>query len=111
MSSVRQFNGYDKKVVNQTLFTKGKFYVRYSKQIAKTLITAMTLVAVSSTAMAHDPKFHSEKDRNNCENQKLPKQMDAMDHSNMDMSNPSAKAMMQKMEKMHTVYNAHCLST
>ena len=80
-------------------------------KIAKTIITAMTLVAVSSTAMAHDPKFQSEKDRNNCVKIKsYLNKMDAMDHSNMDMSNPSAKAMMQKMEKMHTVYNAHCLS-
>ena len=75
-----------------------------SKSIA---MTAIALV-VSTSAMAHDPKMHAEKDQMNCE--KMQKHMDMMgkmDHSKMDMKDPAMKAMMANMGKMKQMYKNH----
>ena len=78
-----------------------------SKSIA---MTAIALV-VSTSAMAHDPKMHAEKDQMNCE--KMQKHMDMMgkmDHSKMDMSDPAMKAMMANMGKMKQMNQKHCVT-
>ena len=78
-----------------------------SKSIA---MTAIALV-VSTSAMAHDPKLHAEKDHMNCE--KMKKHMDMMqkmDHSKMDMKDPAMKAMMANMGKMKQMYQKHCVT-
>ena len=78
-----------------------------SKSIA---MTAIALV-VSTSAMAHDPKMHAEKDQMNCE--KMQKHMDMMgkmDHSKMDMSDSAMKAMMANMGKMKQMYQKHCVT-
>ena len=78
-----------------------------SKSIA---MTAIALV-VSTSAMAHDPKMHDEKDQMNCE--KMQKHMDMMgkmDHSKMDMKDPAMKAMMANMGKMKQMYQKHCVT-
>ena len=78
-----------------------------SKSIA---LTAIALV-VSTSALAHDPKMHAEKDQMNCE--KMKKHMDMMgkmDHSKMDMSDPAMKAMMANMGKMKQMYQKHCVT-
>ena len=78
-----------------------------SKSIA---MTAIALV-VSTSAMAHDPKMHAEKDQMNCE--KMQKHMDMMgkmDHSKMDMSDPAMKAMMANMGKMKQMYQKNCVT-
>ena len=79
-----------------------------SKSIA---LTAIALV-VSTSAMAHDPKMHAEKDQMNCEKmQKHMQMMGKMDHSKMDMSDPAMKAMMANMTKMKQMYQKHCVTT
>ena len=78
-----------------------------SKSIA---MTAIALV-VSTSAMAHDPKMHAEKDQMNCE--KMQKHMDMMgkmDHSKMDMKDPAMKAMMANMGKMKQMYQKNCVT-
>lgn len=78
-----------------------------SKSIA---MTAIALV-VSTSAMAHDPKLHAQKDQMNCE--KMKKHMDMMqkmDHSKMDMKDPAMKAMMDNMGKMKQMYQKHCVT-
>ena len=78
-----------------------------SKSIA---MTAIALV-VSTSAMAHDPKMHAEKDQMNCEKmKKLMDMMGKMDHSKMDMSDPAMKAMMANMGKMKQMYQKHCVT-
>jgi len=74
------------------------------------VITAVALV-ISTSAMAHDPKMHAQKDQMNCE--KMEKHMDMMgkmDHSKMDMNDPTMKAMMANMSKMKQMYQKHCVS-
>ncbi|MFZ3075928.1 hypothetical protein [Psychrobacter glacincola] len=79
-----------------------------SKSIA---LTAIALV-VSTSAMAHDPKMHAEKDQMNCEKmQKHMQMMGKMDHSKMDMNDPAMKAMMANMSKMKQMYQKHCVTT
>tara|TARA_R110002051_G_scaffold1619_4_gene8940 strand:- start:1617 stop:1889 length:273 start_codon:yes stop_codon:yes gene_type:complete len=79
-----------------------------SKSIA---LTAIALV-VSTSAMAHDPKMHAEKDQMNCEKmQKHMQMMGKMDHSKMDMNDPAMKAMMANMTKMKQMYQKHCVTT
>ena len=78
-----------------------------SKSIA---MTAIALV-VSTSAMAHDPKMHAEKDQMNCEKmQKHMKKKQKMDHSKMDMNDPAMKAMMTNMSKMKQMYQKHCVT-
>jgi len=74
------------------------------------VITAVALV-ISTSAMAHDPKMHAQKDQMNCE--KMEKHMDMMgkmDHSKMDMNDLTMKAMMANMSKMKQMYQKHCVS-
>lgn len=74
-------------------------------------ITAIALI-VSTSAMAHDPKMHAQKDQMNCE--KMEKHMDMMgkmDHSKMDMNDPAMKAMMANMGKMKLMHQKHCVSS
>ena len=79
-----------------------------SKSIA---LTAIALI-VSTSAMAHDPKMHAEKDQMNCEKmQKHMQMMGKMDHSKMDMNDPAMKAMMANMTKMKQMYQKHCVTT
>ena len=82
------------------------------KALTKSIaITAIALV-VSTSALAHDPKMHAEKDQMNCE--KMQKHMDMMgkmDHSKMDMNDPAMKAMMANMSKMKQMYQKHCVTT
>ena len=74
-------------------------------------LTAIALV-VSTSAMAHDPKMHAEKDQMNCEKmQKHMQMMGKMDHSKMDMNDPAMKAMMANMSKMKQMYQKHCVTT
>lgn len=75
------------------------------------VITAVALV-VSTSAMAHDPKMHAQKDQLNCE--KMEKHMDMMgkmDHSQMDMNDPAMKAMMANMGKMKQMHQKHCVTS
>ncbi|AAZ19442.1 hypothetical protein Psyc_1594 [Psychrobacter arcticus 273-4] len=79
-----------------------------SKSIA---ITAIALV-VSTSAMAHDPKMHAEKDKMNCEKmQKHMQMMGEMDHSKMDMNDTAMKAMMANMSKMKQMHQKHCVTS
>ena len=79
-----------------------------SKSIA---ITAIALV-VSTSALAHDPKMHAQKDQMNCEKiEKHMGMMQKMDHSKMDMNDPAMKAMMTNMSKMKQMYQKHCVSS
>ena len=78
-----------------------------SKSIA---MTAIALV-VSTSAMAHDPKLHAQKDQMNCEKlEKNMQMMQKMDHSKMDMKDPAMKAMMANMGKMKQMYQKHCVT-
>ncbi|OEH67621.1 MULTISPECIES: hypothetical protein [unclassified Psychrobacter] len=78
-----------------------------SKSIA---MTAIALV-VSTSALAHDPKMHAEKDQMNCEKmQKHMQMMQKMDHSKMDMKDPAMKAMMANMGKMKQMYQKNCVT-
>ena len=75
------------------------------------IITAVALV-VSTSAMAHDPKFHAEKDQMNCKKmEKHMQMMQKMDHSKMDMNDPAMKAMMANMGKMKQMHQKHCVSS
>ncbi len=78
-----------------------------SKSIAMTVIA----LVVSTSAMAHDPKMHAQKDQMNCEKlEKHMQMMQKMDHSKMDMSDPAMKAMMANMGKMKQMYQKHCVT-
>ncbi|MEN2751458.1 hypothetical protein AAIR29_07405 [Psychrobacter sp. FBL11] len=75
------------------------------------IITAVALV-ISTSAMAHDPKFHAEKDQMSCKKmEKHMQMMQKMDHSKMDMNDPAMKAMMANMGKMKQIYQQHCVSS
>lgn len=77
----------------------------------KSLFTAAIALAVSTSALAHDPKMHNEKDQTGCEKiEKHMQMMKKMDHSNMDMTDPAMQAMMANMKKMKQMYQAHCVS-
>ncbi|HSP86331.1 MAG TPA: hypothetical protein VLN09_11460 [Psychrobacter sp.] len=79
-----------------------------SKSIA---LTAIALV-VSTSALAHDPKMHAEKDQMNCEKMgKHMQMMEKMDHSKMDMNDPAMKSMMANMSKMKQMHQKHCVTT
>ena len=74
-------------------------------------ITTIALV-ISTSAMAHDPKMHAQKDQMNCEKMaKHMQMMEKMDHSKMDMNDPAMKAMMANMEKMKQMYQKHCVTS
>ncbi|WP_352311168.1 hypothetical protein, partial [Psychrobacter sp. W2-37-MNA-CIBAN-0211] len=72
-----------------------------SMPLSKSIVATAIALVVSTSALAHDPKMHAQKDQMNCE--KMEKHMDMMgkmDHSKMDMNDPAMKAMMTNMSKM-----------
>ena len=82
------------------------------KSLSKSIALTAIAIVVSTSAMAHDPKMHAEKDQMNCEKmQKHMQMMGKMDHSKMDMSDPAMKAMMANMSKMKQMYQKHCVTT
>ena len=82
------------------------------KSLSKSIAFTAIALVVSTSAMAHDPKMHAEKDQMNCEKmQKHMQMMGKMDHSKMDMNDPAMKAMMANMTKMKQMYQKHCVTT
>lgn len=82
------------------------------KSLSKSITATAIALIVSTSAMAHDPKMHAEKDQMNCEKmQKHMQMMQKMDHSKMDMNDPAMKAMMANMGKMKQMYQKHCVSS
>ena len=82
------------------------------KSLSKSIALTAIAIVVSTSAMAHDPKMHAEKDQMNCEKmQKHMQMMGKMDHSKMDMNDPAMKAMMANMSKMKQMYQKHCVTT
>lgn len=78
-----------------------------SKSIA---MTAIALI-VSTSAMAHSPEMHAQKDQMNCEKmEKNMQMMQKMDHSKTDMNDPAMKSMMANMGKMKQMYQKHCVT-
>ena len=81
------------------------------KSLSKSIALTAIAIVVSTSAMAHDPKMHAEKDQMNCEKmQKHMQMMGKMDHSKMDMNDPAMKAMMANMGKMKQMYQKHCVT-
>ena len=79
--------------------------------LSKSIVATAIALVVSTSALAHDPKMHAQKDQMNCE--KMEKHMDMMgkmDHSKMDMSDPAMKAMMANMGKMKQMYQKNCVT-
>ena len=82
-----------------------------SKSLHKAIVATAVALVVSTSALAHDPKMHAEKDQMNCEKmEKHMQMMQKMDHSKMDMSDPAMKAMMANMGKMKQMYQKHCVT-
>lgn len=82
------------------------------KSMPKSIIVTAVALVVSTSAMAHDPKMHAEKDQMNCEKmEKHVQMMGKMDHSKMDMNDPAMKAMMANMSKMKAMYQKHCVTS
>jgi len=80
--------------------------------LSKSIVATAISLVVSTSALAHDPKMHSEKDQMNCEKmEKHMQMMQKMDHSKMDMNDPAMKAMMANMSKMKQMYQKHCVSS
>lgn len=80
--------------------------------LSKSIVATAIALVVSTSAMAHDPKMHAEKDQMNCEKmEKHMQMMQKMDHSQMDMNDPAMKAMMTNMGKMKQMYQKHCVSS
>lgn len=83
-----------------------------SMSLSKSIVATAIALIVSTSAMAHDPKMHAEKDQMNCEKmEKHVQMMGKMDHSKMDMNDPAMKAMMANMGKMKQMYQKHCVSS
>lgn len=81
------------------------------KSMPKAIVATAIALAVSTSALAHDPKMHGEKDQMNCEKmQKHMQMMEKMDHSQTNMNDASMKAMMSNMGKMKQMYQMHCVS-
>ena len=79
--------------------------------LSKSIVATAIALVVSTSAMAHDPKMHAEKDQMNCEKmQKNMQMMQKMDHSKMDMKDPAMKAMMANMGKMKQMYQKNCVT-
>ena len=82
------------------------------KSMSKSIIVTAVALVVSTSAMAHDPKLHAEKDQMNCKKmEKHMQMMQKMDHSKIDMNDPAMKAMMANMGKMKQMYQKHCVSS
>ena len=82
-----------------------------SMPLSKSIVATAIALVVSTSALAHDPKMHAEKDQMNCEKmEKHMQMMGKMDHSKMDMKDPAMKAMMANMGKMKQMYQKHCVT-
>ncbi|WP_438950590.1 hypothetical protein [Psychrobacter submarinus] len=82
-----------------------------SMSLSKTILATAVALVVSTSALAHDPKMHAEKDQMNCEKmEKHMQMMQKMDHSKMDMNDPAMKAMMANMGKMKQMHQKHCVT-
>ena len=78
----------------------------------KSIVATAIALVISTSALAHDPKMHAEKDQMNCEKmEKHMQMMGKMDHSKMDMNDPAMKAMMTNMSKMKAMYQKHCVAS
>ena len=78
----------------------------------KSIVATAIALVVSTSALAHDPKIHAEKDQMNCEKiEKHMQTMQKMDHSKMDMNDPAMKAMMANIGKMKQMYQKHCVTS
>ncbi|MBF2719356.1 hypothetical protein IP510_05615 [Psychrobacter sp. NG254] len=83
-----------------------------SMSLSKSITATAIALVVSTSALAHDPKMHAEKDQMNCEKmEKHMQMMGKMDHSKMDMNDPAMKAMMTNMDKMKAMYQKHCVAS
>ena len=83
-----------------------------STSLSKSIVATAIALVVSTSALAHDPKMHAEKDQMNCEKmEKHMQMMGKMDHSKMDMNDPAMKAMMTNMSKMKAMYQKHCVAS
>ena len=83
-----------------------------SMSLSKSIVATAIALVVSTSALAHDPKMHAEKDQMNCEKmEKHMQMMGKMDHSKMDMNDPAMKAMMTNMGKMKAMYQKHCVAS
>ncbi len=82
-----------------------------SKLSPKAIVATAIALVISTSALAHDPKMHTQKDQMNCEKmEKHMQMMQNMDHSKMDMNDPTMKAMMANMSKMKQMYQKHCVT-
>lgn len=80
--------------------------------LSKSIVATAVALVVSTSAMAHSPEMHAQKDQMNCE--KMDKHMNMMgkmDHSKMDMNDPAMKSMMANMGKMKQMYQKHCVTS
>ena len=79
--------------------------------LSKSIVATAIALVVSTSALAHDPKLHAQKDQMNCEKlEKNMQMMQKMDHSKMDMKDPAMKAMMANMGKMKQMYQKNCVT-
>lgn len=82
------------------------------KLLSKSVAATAIALIVSTSAMAHSPEMHAQKDQMNCEKmEKHMQMMQKMDHSKMDMNDPAMKAMMTNMSKMKQMYQKHCVTS
>ena len=82
------------------------------KLLSKSIAATAIALIVSTSAMAHSPEMHAQKDQMNCEKmEKHMQMMQKMDHSKMDMNDPAMKAMMTNMSKMKQMYQKHCVTS
>ena len=82
------------------------------KLLSKSIAATAIALIVSTSAMAHSPEMHAQKDQMNCEKmEKHMQMMQKMDHSKMDMNDPAMKAMMTNMSKMKQMYQKHCVAS
>ena len=81
------------------------------KLLSKSIAATAVALIVSTSAMAHSPEMHAQKDQMNCEKmEKNMQMMKKMDHSKMDMNDPAMKSMMANMGKMKQMYQKHCVT-
>ena len=82
------------------------------KLLSKSIAATAVALIVSTSAMAHSPEMHAQKDSMNCEKmEKNMKMMEKMDHSKMNMDDPAMKSMMANVGKMKQMYQKHCVTS
>ncbi|CAN6960005.1 MULTISPECIES: hypothetical protein [Psychrobacter] len=82
------------------------------KLLSKSIAATAVALIVSTSAMAHSPEMHAQKDNMNCEKmEKNMKMMEKMDHSKMNMDDPAMKSMMANVGKMKQMYQKHCVTS